>query len=106
MGVDHFVEEFFHQRQFLALAQGLHKQEALRLGAQQGLQFGIGVFFGDQQYLAALQVKVVVEAFGVEGEGQLVEVDGKRSHGEASLPRNALKPTPAARLRTAGRAVP
>ncbi|MNJ76050.1 hypothetical protein D3C77_732520 [compost metagenome] len=53
VGMDHFAEEFLHQRQLIALAERLHQQETLRFVAQQGFEFGVGDFFGDQQHLAA-----------------------------------------------------
>ena len=79
--MDHFGEEFAHQRQVVLGLQRLDQQEALRLLAQQGFQFGIGIFLGNQQQLAAEQVQVVIQAFGIEGAGQFVQVDGQRAHG-------------------------
>ncbi|VFS82906.1 ABC transporter ATP-binding protein [Pseudomonas aeruginosa] len=80
----HLAEEILHQSQRLGGAQRVDQQQAFRLVFQQCVQFGIGRLGGDQQHLAAVQVEVVVDSRGIQGEGQFVDIDGHRAHGVIS----------------------
>ena len=84
MRLFHLAEEILHQSQRLGGAQRVDQQQAFRLVFQQCVQFGIGRLGGDQQHLAAVQVEVVVDSRGIQGEGQFVDIDGHRAHGVIS----------------------